>query len=142
MRRRSTYHGILADPDRAIASVGPPRISMTVNSFTLDFCEACYSNVVGTPFNLQMKMEEDVHAHHSTCTRERTGSVLHGSRFSRYEAFGRRSIRRKPGSGSLSQFSRLHCILLPQWQTENSAEAMSALRRSRLPASCPWWLRL
>jgi hypothetical protein len=76
-------------------------------------------------------MEEDVHAHYSTCTRERTGSVLHGTRFSRYEAFGHSIIRSKSGSIGLSQFSRLHRILLPQQQTENSEQALSALRRSR-----------
>jgi hypothetical protein len=45
------------------------------------------------------KMEEDVHAHYGTCTRGRTGGVLHGSGFGRNEAFGRSS---KPGSIGLS----------------------------------------
>jgi hypothetical protein len=70
-------------------------------------------------------MEGDVHAYYSICTRERTGSVLHGSRFSRYEAFGHRIIRSKSGSIGLSEFTRLHRILLSQRQTENSAEALS-----------------
>jgi len=82
-------------------------------------------------------MEGDVHAYYSTCTRERTGSVLHGSRFSRYQAFGDRIIRSKSGSISLSQFSWLHCILLPQRRPENSEEALSAIGRFRLSASCP-----
>jgi hypothetical protein len=51
--------------------------------------------------------------------------VLHGSRFSRYEAFGHRIIRSKSGSIGLSEFTRLHRILLSQRQTENSAEALS-----------------
>jgi hypothetical protein len=55
----------------------------------------CFTRDVKTPkirsFESHLtakKMEEDVHAHHGTCTRERTGSVLHGSGFSRNEAFG------------------------------------------------------
>jgi hypothetical protein len=51
--------------------------------------------------------------------------VLHESRFSRYEAFGHSIIRSKSGSIGLSQFSRLHRILLPQRQTENSEQALS-----------------
>jgi len=51
--------------------------------------------------------------------------VLHGSRFSRYEAFGYRIIRSKSGSIGVPQFSRLHCILLPQRQTENPEQALS-----------------
>jgi hypothetical protein len=53
-------------------------------------------------------------------TRERTGSVLHGSSFSRYQAFAGGIIPSKPGSISLSGFTRLYRVLLPQRQTENS----------------------
>jgi hypothetical protein len=73
-----------------------------------------------TPAMAGLNKEDDLHAHYGACTRERTGGVLHGSRFSRYQAFGHRIIRRKPGSIRLSRHARLHRILLPQQQTENS----------------------
>jgi len=79
----------------------------------------------------------DFHAYHGTCTRERTGSVLHGSRFSRYQAFGHRIIRSKSGSIGLSQFSRLHCILLPQRRPENSEEALSLLPALQVVGKLP-----
>jgi hypothetical protein len=46
--------------------------------------------------------------------------VLHESGFGRDQAFGHSIIRSKSGSIGLSQFARLHRILLPQRQTENS----------------------
>jgi hypothetical protein len=63
------------------------------------------------------RTEGDIHAHHSTCTGERTGSVLDESGFSRDQARGR-SV--KPGSIGLSKFPRLYRVLLPQRQAENS----------------------
>jgi hypothetical protein len=65
-------------------------------------------------------MEDDVYAHHGTCTRERTGSVLYGSGFCRNEAFG---AKRKSRSIGLSQFRRLRHlggVLLPQWPSKES----------------------
>jgi hypothetical protein len=61
------------------------------------------------------KDEGDNYARHGTCTRERTGSVLHGPGFSRHQAFDG-NAKRKSGSIGLSQLSRLWhvCgILLP-----------------------------
>jgi hypothetical protein len=68
--------------------------------------------------HLTHRDEGDGDARFGTCTRERTGSVLHESGLGRDQAIGRRSS--KPGPISLSGFTRLHHILLPQRQTENS----------------------
>ena len=63
--------------------------------------------------------EGDIHAHHSTCTGERTGSVLDESGLSRDQARAR-GRGGKPGSISFSKFARLYHVLLPQQQAENS----------------------
>ena len=83
------------------------------------------------------RVKGDIYARHGTCTRERTGSVLHGSRFSRYQAFGHRINRSKSGSLGLSQFSRLHRILLPQRRPENSEEALSLLPALQVVGKLP-----
>jgi hypothetical protein len=65
------------------------------------------------------RTEGDIHAHYSTCTGERTGSVFRGCGFSRDQAFSGSS---KPGSLGLSQFARLYDVLLSQRPAENSEE--------------------
>jgi hypothetical protein len=65
---------------------------MTVNGFTLDFCEGAQSEATEPA----EKMEDDVHAHDSIRTCGRTGSVFHGSGFGRDQAPGGIGIR-KPG---------------------------------------------
>jgi hypothetical protein len=61
--------------------------------------------------------EGDIHANQGTCTGELSGSVFRGYGFSRDQASGGSS---KPGSISLSEFTRLYDVLLPQRQSENS----------------------
>jgi hypothetical protein len=94
------------------------------------------------------RTEGEIHAHHGICTRERAGSVLHGSGFGREQALGTIS---KPGSRPLPGFCRMRGrVMLPQRQPENSEaqdEALNALRRTGLSAGCapyyaPWRPRL
>jgi len=66
-------------------------------------------------------MEDNVHAHHGTCTRERTGNVFHGSGFGRDQAFSGVS-NSKLGQIGFSFFGQLwrFRVLLSQQQPENS----------------------
>jgi hypothetical protein len=70
-------------------------------------------------------MKGDIYARHGTCTRERTGSVLHESGFGRHQAFSGVSSS-KLGQIGLSFYGQLwrFRVLLSQRQPENSeAEA-------------------
>jgi hypothetical protein len=66
-------------------------------------------------------MEDDVYAHHSTCTRERISRVFHGSRFGRDQAFSGDSSS-EPGQIGFSFYGQLwrFRVLLSQRQPENS----------------------